>query len=306
MIELAKSLVGIKFLFENTDLKNYIFNVENDYSNINIQYNDTIDQFNFFIGDLFYNNPNFINIKYKENCLDIKNDIFNKKFDLNVSQKINPFIKFKDDPFKKLNLINNNFNKNLQVENKLSKTKIESNLYKMLNGSIETSLDLSGKINEFNYFINFDTQDNMIISIDYQNSFGIGIKKTEDYNSLNFFNSFNLKDDNIKFNYNYYDKSTETNHESAFIYNNDFFNCKLGGSFLTKSFDEITEVAVGFKIGDYQEIDNLELNYNYDLQKNKNDLEGLIEFNIRDIFLSNYFNYFDSDLHFLGTVKRNF
>jgi len=130
MIELAKSLVGIKFLFENIDLKNYIFNVENDYSNINIQYNDTIDQFNFFIGDLFYNNPNFINIKYKENCLDIKNDIFNKKFDLNVSQKINPFIKFKDDPFKKLNLINNNFNKNLQVENKLSKTKIESNLYK--------------------------------------------------------------------------------------------------------------------------------------------------------------------------------
>lgn len=304
MIELAKSLVGIKFLFENTDLKNYIFNVENDYSSINIQYNDTTDQFNFFIGDLFYNDPNFINIKYKEDYLDIKTDIFNKKFDLNVSHKINSFVKFKEDPFKKLNLVNNNFNKNLQVKNKLSNTNIESNLYKMLNGSIETSLDLSGKINEFNYFINFDTQDNMIISLDYQNSFGLGIKKTEDYNSLNFFNNFNFKDDNIKWNYNYYDKNTETNHESAFIYTNDFLNCKLGGSFMTKSLDEISLVAVGFKIGEYREIDNLELNYSYDLQQNKDDLEGLIEFNLKDIICSNYFNYFDSDFHSLGTIKR--
>jgi hypothetical protein len=305
MIELSKSLVGIKILLENIDIKNYFFTFENNFTSINIEYDDTIDQFNFFVQELFYQDSNFIDIKYSEESLDPKEDIFDKKFDLSHKQKLTYYQDYSDDVFKKKNLLKYNFNRNLQITNKLFGAKITSNLFKLNNGNIDTSLDLKGSINSINYFVNVDNQDNMILSLNYDNIFGIGISKNEDYNLLNIFNNYNRNDENmIKFSYSYYDRKTEFNHEPSLIYFNKNLNYKFGSSFITKNMLEISEVAIGFKVEDCKEINNLEINYSYDLQNDKPDIEGIINLSLKDIISSNYFNYFNQNFNILSSFKR--
>lgn len=304
MIELSENKVGIKFELNNLDIKNYFFNVSNDLSSIIIQYNDTVDQFNFFIDKLYYNSPEFINIEYNENILKIKESIFNKKFDLSLDHKIDMFNKFDDDPFKKLNLMNYNHLKNLNVSNIYKNLTINTNLYKMLNGKIETSLNLDGKFNLINYNLNLDSLDNMIISVDYDNLCGLGIKKTESFNSLNFFNNLELSDNNIKFNYTFLDKSSEINHQASVIYENNFFNFCLGSSIQTKSLDEILELGLGAKLFNFKEFDNLELNYKNDVKNSDYELEGLIKFSLGDLSISSYFDYFNNDFNLLSNISR--
>ena len=304
MIELSKSLVGIKILSENMDLKNYFFNFENNFTLINIEYNDTIDQFNFYVEELFYMDSNFIDIKYTEDSINPKKDLFYKKFDLSNKQKVSSHQENTDDIFNKKNLSKYSFNKSLEISNKFSCSKITSNLFKLNNGNIDTSLNLQGTINSVEYFINLDTQDNMVLSVNYQNFFGFGISKKEEYNLLNIFNNVQFCNDNIKFNYNYYDKKTEINHEPSLIYSNNFNKLKIASSFVTKDISEISEFALGFKVEDCKEIRNLEINYSYDLKNEKSDIEGLIELSIKDLISSNYFNYFNDNFHSLTSFKR--
>lgn len=304
MIESQKNMVGIKFNFINLDLNDYYFIIENNNITFNIQYNDIDETFNFFLSELFYNNPDFIDLKYIENTINIKQDIFDKKFDFNYGNKMNNFQEFNDDIFSKKNLSNYNYKKQLNTNNKLGNSMVSNNLFKMTNGNVETSLDIKGKIYEYNYFINFDSKDNMIISADYNENFGVLIKKTEDYNLLNIFNSYNFNSNKLKFNYNYYDKKLESNHESSLIYFNKYFNYSLGSLIQLNSIFDISELAVGFKIGEYKEIDNLELNYSYDNDNNNNNLEGLIEFTAYDLISSCYFDYFNDNFNSLSYIRR--